>query len=209
MENSTVAVLLAGGKSGRMGVAKGLLKYNKTFWVLEQINRLSEANINKVYVGLGHDFEHYFWAVDWFEKAVKEIVNFRGIDVQVVINSKPELGSFSTLQAVLNSVPTGSDVLICPVDIPIPNKKTLEKIIYSNYEVVIPMFQNQHGHPIVINDDFKNRLIDLAIEDENSRLDIQIKKLTTNQILVVEVNDSSILKNLNTPSEWKQFLSTK
>ena len=36
MENNTVFILLAGGKSERMGFTKGLLEYKKIFWVLEQ-----------------------------------------------------------------------------------------------------------------------------------------------------------------------------
>ena len=50
MENKPVFVLLAGGKSERMGVAKGLLKYEQTFWILEQLNRISKSNIQEIIV---------------------------------------------------------------------------------------------------------------------------------------------------------------
>ena len=36
---SPVLILLAGGKSARMGFPKGLLDYHGTFWILEQISR--------------------------------------------------------------------------------------------------------------------------------------------------------------------------
>ena len=50
MESEPVFVLLAGGKSERMGVAKGLLKFKHTFWILEQLNRISSAKIKTVYM---------------------------------------------------------------------------------------------------------------------------------------------------------------
>ena len=59
-KNNIDFVLLAGGKSERMGVAKGLLKYQQTYWILEQLHRISKTNIKDVYIGLGFNFEHYF-----------------------------------------------------------------------------------------------------------------------------------------------------
>ena len=34
MKNNTVFVLLAGGKSERMGIDKGLLKFQENYWIL-------------------------------------------------------------------------------------------------------------------------------------------------------------------------------
>ena len=59
MKNDTVFVLLAGGKSERMGTAKGLLQYQNTYWILEQIDRIASSTITEVYIGLGHHSEKY------------------------------------------------------------------------------------------------------------------------------------------------------
>ena len=69
MQNKTVFVLLAGGKSQRMGVAKGLLKYQQTYWILEQLHRISKSSIKEVYIGLGFNFEQYFNAIPWLQNA--------------------------------------------------------------------------------------------------------------------------------------------
>ena len=60
MKNNTVFVLLAGGKSERMGTDKGLLKFQENYWILEQLNRISESTIQEVYIGLGFHSQNYF-----------------------------------------------------------------------------------------------------------------------------------------------------
>ena len=206
MENNTVAIILAGGKSQRMGVAKGLLKYGKTFWVLEQINKLSQSGVQKVYVGLGYNYQHYFWAIDWFERATKECVKFMGTDVRVIINPNPDNGTFSTLQTVLNTVDLNCSVLINPIDVPILNCKELSRIIKNDNLVTRPSFQGKNGHPIKLNSSFWNSFTNIDIENEMARLDLQIKDLKSNKITTIQVEDNSVTKNLNTPSDWKQYL---
>ena len=205
MGDNTVFVLLAGGKSKRMGVAKGILKYNRTFWILEQLNRVSKTTISSVYIALGYNYQHYFDAIDWFEKATKKQYNFLGLNVKVVINKTPELGSFSTLQTVLNSIELKQDLLICPIDIPILNGIELQKIINTTNTIIIPNYKEKNGHPIKLNSKFCQRLLSIKNSSDEARLDIQIKKLDANNITVFEVKDSSVLKNLNTPKDWKSF----
>ncbi|OIQ39994.1 MAG: hypothetical protein BM563_03745 [Bacteroidetes bacterium MedPE-SWsnd-G1] len=206
MENNTVAILLAGGKSERMGVAKGLLKYGKTFWVLEQINRIGKSGIQKVYIGLGYDAEHYFWAIDWFEQATKQFVQFMGVAVKVILNPRPENGSFSTLQTVLNSIDLKTNVILNPIDVPILNQKELPLITRGKNLVTMPSYLGKNGHPIKLDSLFWNSLLNLNLNSDLARLDLQIKNLPSHQITMIPVNDNSITKNLNTPTEWKQFL---
>jgi molybdopterin-guanine dinucleotide biosynthesis protein A len=66
MDDSHVLILLAGGKSTRMGSPKGLLDYKGKQWILEQISRYKYVLNPKVYIGLGHDYENYFSAISWF-----------------------------------------------------------------------------------------------------------------------------------------------
>ena len=182
MENKPVFALLAGGKSERMGTAKGLLKFKNTFWILEQLRRISKSNITEVYIGLGYNYDLYFNAIDWFEKASEKFVSFLGMDVRIIINLNPELGSFSTLQTVLKNKSTNSDTLICPIDIPILNPTDMNKIAKVKNEVVIPTLKEFHGHPIKINTSFTNKLIPLPCNHKTTRLDYQIKKFEVQKI---------------------------
>ena len=70
MLEAPVLIILAGGKSSRMGSPKGLLDFNNKPWILEQISHFKHVNKSKVYIGLGYDNKLYFNAIDWFKKAI-------------------------------------------------------------------------------------------------------------------------------------------
>ena len=207
MVNKTVFVLLAGGKSERMGVAKGLLKYHQTFWILEQLNRISKSNISDVYIGLGYDFKNYFDDIPWFKDAITKPIKYLGLNVAIVINKNPELGSFSTLQTVLKNIDFTVDTIICPIDVPILNSEELNKLIEVKNTLVIPTYKDKNGHPIKINNDLKKQLEIVNLSDKNARLDYQLKKINDLNISKISVNDNAVLKNLNTKIVWKTFIS--
>lgn len=206
MENNTVFVLLAGGKSERMGVTKGLLEYNQTFWILEQIHRISTAQLSEVYIGLGFNYQHYLTAIPWFVEAQTHFVNYQGIKVRVIINENPEMGSFSTLQTVLKKIPSNQSVLINPIDIPILDLTGLNTIIGTQNNIVLPNFEGKNGHPIKLSAAFWSPLTLLNPADKNARLDVEIKKVDPSEIAIIELNDSSIVKNLNTKKDWIEYL---
>lgn len=206
MENNPVLILLAGGESKRMGLAKGLLKYQHTFWILEQLNRISKTSIKTVYIGLGFNYQHYFDAIPWLEKGQNEFVEYLTLKIKVILNPNPELGSFSTLQSVLYSLKSNCELVINPIDVPILTSEEFHKILVAKNKVVIPSFKGKKGHPIKITSAFSKRLSAINISDKNARLDFQIKELIPDNICIVEVNDSSIVKNINTKKDWVSFL---
>jgi CTP:molybdopterin cytidylyltransferase MocA len=205
MVNNTVFVLLAGGKSERMGIAKGLLEYQNTYWILEQINRISTSTITEVYVGLGFHYEEYLNKIPWFSEARSHFVLYKNLKVRIVINQNPELGSFSTLQTVLQQIPKNKSVLINPIDIPILNPTELQNIIDVQNQIVLPHFEGKNGHPIKLHSKFWNPLLFLNPTDKTNRLDLEIKKIIPSKITTIAVTDSCILKNLNTPNDWAEY----
>ncbi len=207
MENEAVFVLLAGGKSERMGVDKGLLKFKHTFWILEQLNRISKTGVKTVYIGLGFNSQHYFDAIPWLKDSLSNDVDYQELKIKTIVNPTPELGSFSTLQTVLKNINSACDVLINPVDVPLLNSNELNKIISEINNIVIPNFEGKNGHPIKMSAFFWQKLVSLNISEENSRLDLQLKKATPEEISILKVNDASIIKNLNTKTVWISFLN--
>lgn len=206
MKNDTVFLILAGGKSERMGIAKGLLEYQNTYWILKQIDRISTSNVTEVYIGLGYYYEEYLKTIPWFTNAQLDFIFYKNLKVRVVINQNPELGSFSTLQTVLQQIPKDKSVLINPVDIPILNTAELQTIIETQNQIVLPNFEGKNGHPIKLHSVFWNPLLLLDLADKKSRLDLETKKMNPSAITRITVTDSSILKNLNTPNDWIEFL---
>lgn len=207
MENETVFVLLAGGKSERMGVDKGLLKFKHTFWILEQLNRISKTKIKMVHIGLGFNYLNYFKAIPWFKTALTNEVDYHGLKIKTMINPTPELGSFSTLNTVLNQLKTTSDILINPIDVPVLNLTELNKMMMAKNSVVIPNFEGKRGHPIKIDAEYWQYLRTINITDEDARLDFQLKKIDPVKISQVEVKDKFVIKNINTKAAWFNFLN--
>lgn len=205
MENDTVFVLLAGGKSERMGVAKGLLEYQNTYWILEQINRIATSTVTEVYIGLGYHHEEYSNKIPWFKEAQLHFVLYKNLKVKVVVNQNPQFGSFSTLQTVLRQIPQTKSVLINPIDIPILNTTELQNIIRTQNQIVLPNFEGKNGHPIKLHSEFWNPLLFINPTDKTSRLDLEIKKIIPSKITTITVTDSCILKNLNTPNDWAEY----
>nr|WP_315258145.1 NTP transferase domain-containing protein [uncultured Flavobacterium sp.] len=208
MKNDTVFVLLAGGKSERMGIAKGLLEYQNTYWILEQINRIATTSLTEIYIGLGYHSQEYINKIPLLEQAQSEFVIYKKIKIRVIINKNPELGSFSTLQTVLKQIPKDKSVLITPIDVPILNTAELQIIVETQNQVVIPNFEGKNGHPIKLHADFCNPLLLMNPADENSRLDLEIKKINLSEITRIPVTDSTVVKNLNTPNDWIEFSKT-
>ena len=207
-KKDAVLLILAGGRSSRMGMPKGLLPYKSTYWILDQIASFSTGG-ETVYIGLGYDYQLYFDAIPWFEEALESPQEFHGKKVRVVINHQPEFGLFSTLQSVLNVLNTAGnkqDIFVLPVDVPLLKISELEKIIVTKNTVVIPEFKGKNGHPVKLHADFWKSLPAIPITDTDARLDIQIKKLQESEITKVVVKDDAILKNLNTPEAWKVFM---
>jgi len=206
MQNNTQFIILAGGKSERMGVDKGLLKYQQTFWILEQLNRISKTTISEVFIGLGYHYQHYFDSIPWFEDALSKSINFQGLNVKIVINKQPQFGAFSTLQTVLKKCNIQDEIIINHIDIPILNTVEFEKLLETQNVAVIPAFKVKKGHPIKLSNSFWRQLLTVNLKSEDARLDYQLKKLPAKNISFITVNDTSIIKNLNTKQDWISYL---
>lgn len=197
MENNKYSnisvIILAGGQSQRAETIKGLRKVGTDYWVDLQISFYKKLGIKHIFIGLGFDHEEYI-------NHSKQIKN-----ISYVINQNPENGSFSTLQTVLNyAIDTKWDqVILMHIDHAIPNNKTIEKLLNTtSCDVIKPTHNGQSGHPIVISHSF---CCDLIRKNPSSTLNIEIKMLSLSQIKWIEVNDASIVENLNTESRWLKF----
>lgn len=208
MENKPVFVLLVGGKSERMGLPKGILVYQETFWILEQLNRISNSNVTTVFIGLGFHFEKYFEKISWLKEAQADFVAYKNLKIRVIINALPERGSFSTLQSVLFQIPKNTSVLIHPIDVPILKASDLQKIIDTQNTIILPNYQGKNGHPIMLSPSFWNPLLDLKVNDKGARLDFQIKNTKPSERSSIPVEDGCIILNLNTPKEWMDFVKS-
>ena len=201
-----VLILLAGGKSARMGSPKGLLDYHGTPWVLEQISRYKLFKNPRVYIGLGYDLQKYFDVIPWFKEAIDDTYNYNGVEVRVIINNMPEFGAFSTLQKVLKKVEKHTEAIVQPIDVPLPNEQSLTSIINENNTIIIPKCNGKNGHPVKLKPKFWSELLSIDISSKKARLDVQIKQINNSSITYLKVSDNAVYQNINTKIKWHSYL---
>ena len=167
------AVVLAAGKSERMGENKLLLEIGGYTTLDLLLNALKNSRIDEILVVLGHR-----------SNELRPIVESHGI--QEVFNPDYELGMASSFKAGLKKV-SGDAVFLCLGDQPILNPEMLDKMISVMMDnpktwIVSPVHKGLKGHPVL----FKNNLFqeilslgptaqlkDVIIRNEDRHIEIQ------------------------------------
>ncbi len=151
-------LVLAAGESSRMGQDKALLLYHGRTFLETIVATMRETGIARIAVVLGHH-----------AKEIERQVELSG--VEVVVNRDYRCGQTSSLQAGLRALnsPDLEALLLCLVDHPAVRAATVEKLIEtfqaSHPPVVIPTFQNQRGHPVLIGSALFGELLSLGPEE--------------------------------------------
>ena len=140
LTGTPVAIVLAAGKSDRLGTDKLFAPIGGQAVVERVIQAFLRAQkVNDVAVvippGRTADFS-------WL----------RSVRVHLVENPTPEKGMISSLRAALSSTwGQGSDFLVCPGDVPFIPTEVVDKVIQTFMarpcKVVVPTYQGLGGHP--------------------------------------------------------------
>lgn len=209
-------ILLAGGKSSRMqkpgtvSLPKGLLPFRDSCWLTEQLQSFSF--VDKVVIVLGYDAKKYLEAISFLESARASWTRVNSIDLSVVINDRPELGSFSSLQLGCKALaPTEwTSAFVLPIDVPAPAPQVFASLARAmaerSYQVAVPTFQGKSGHPVLVARKFAESLLSMDAGGERARLDFLIHELAADEVTKIPVTDPHTVLNLNTPEEWSRFI---
>lgn len=181
----TTLIILAAGKSSRMGSPKGLLLYEGKTLLDHHRDSFLKTGGEKIVVVLGSFVEEYTKACPWLKESF-------------VLNEFVEKGPFFSLQlGLLKAINHSKAYFILPVDV--PTSPSIWKLCENfNDEVLIPTFNEKGGHPVLISKQFGNQLLNVSIDSEDARLDHQIKKVKS---IRLEINDPLIIKNFNSKND--------
>lgn len=127
----------------------------------------------------------------------------------ITINPEPERGQFSSLQTGLQSI-RSSSAFILPIDTPSPPPGVWTALLdhSKDHWVAIPKFKNRGGHPVWLSSDFSSQLSLGKFPSAEERLDVQIRLLDPKLVTLIEVEDSSILTDLDSPEDVHQLLKS-
>lgn len=190
MNKKIAAVILAGGRSSRMGYPKPLLKIrNKSF--LEIIReKISKAGIEDIYLVLGSEAEF-----------IKKNLNTKGI--KIIINRNWKKGQVSSLKAAIKKIESNTDgIMMFLIDHPQVKFVTLKKMIEffreNDADIIVPEYNGCGGHPVIFHRKVFNALMKVPL-DQGARAVLRNKKYITQR---VSVNDPYIRQDVDTSGEY-------
>ena len=195
---SVCAVILAAGESTRMGSDKALLPWQGSTFLGSSIQAL-QPFADYVIVVAGKNAPKLEPVVD-------------SLGAYMVVNPHPELGQFSSLRVGLREVLNrGRDTAIVSlVDRPAPSRETLRQLRDAYFEaserdkwVLIPQYEQRHGHPIIIGPGMLTKLV-AAAPTSNAR---EIMHQYQERIEYLAVPDPLVVANINTPEQYADLKS--
>lgn len=195
LQHKHAGMVLAAGASSRMGRPKALLPCSERKpLALVQAELLSRSGARDIIIVLGKDAEKIaedLGSSPWF----------------YCFNPNWSSGRLSSLQAGIRVLPTSTHgVIILPVDTVGVKTETLMEILVmadqSSALAIRPYCQQQPGHVLWISYALFEDI--LAIPSNPSfRFDHWIESRETR----IDVMDSAILNNINTPDDWRTLAS--
>ncbi len=187
--SQVTAILLAAGRSSRMGAFKPLLPFgNKT--VIECcIDYLRDGGVEEILVVLGHSADE-----------IREQVS----GVKFALNPDPDSPMGASIAAGVRELPeTAGATLIALVDhpaVPPTVVSTLLESWKSGARLVIPTWQGRGGHPVLVDLSFKPELLTLS-ETGGLRALFDARR---NEVTRVPVASPFIARDMDT---WDDYTS--
>ena len=187
----TSCIILSAGNSNRMRKHKALLKYNENSTFLERITSVyAAAGIEQIIVVVNAGLY----------TRIKELkLNLPG-KVTLVINEKPELGRFYSLQTGGRHLEPGNSCFFQNIDNPFTTEILLQELykrIKEESDVIIPTFQGKSGHPVLFTALVAEKI---PVEtDPDLRIDEFLRKFNVQKTEMPEIR---LLANINSPEDY-------
>ena len=185
------AIVLAAGRSVRMGQPKMLLPWGKTTVLGAIVKTLQGAGIGQIMVVTGAGRESV--EAVCIEEGVSSIFNPAYADGEML----------SSIQAGIRGLPpTVEAALIALGDQPRMQTQTLMSVLEAYEEsgahLVVPSYQMRRGHPWLIHRSLWPELLQLE-QSESSR---DFLNRHAEEIRYTEVDSSTILEDMDTPLDY-------
>jgi molybdenum cofactor cytidylyltransferase len=191
-DHSFSAIILAAGLSERMGKPKALLMWDQSKTFLEKIaGEFADAGCDKIVCTVNEIVLPHCKPLEAWK------------NLKLVLNEHPEWGRMHSVKLGLQEVKESHYCFIQNADNPFIDSGTIRKILEAKDpgKWCSPEFNGKAGHPVLL----PNLIINLLLENNPDK--------TLQELLhsfpkkVVEMNDDSVLKNINTPEDYLSLLN--
>ena len=198
MENIP-GIVLAGGKSSRMGRPKALLPVGpsgETFF--DRVTRtLLDAGVEDIIVVVGADAE-----------AIRAGVRQPASSVRIVDNPDYEQGQLTSLLAGLRAIDSASAraALVTLIDVPFVSASTVRRLISVYRErgapIVRPVSNGRHGHPVI----FGCELFDELHRADPSQGAKPVVRAHAAEMIEVPVDDEGAFTDIDTREDYERVI---
>lgn len=194
---SIAGVVLAAGRSARMGNPKALLDFRGRPFVVAVLEALEALDLKHRVVVLGID-------------ADRIRARIAGHSCVLVENPDPDSGPIGSLRLALAALepvrPTA--VLVWPVDVPHVRLATVERLIEtherSGAAIVVPAFGERHGHPVIWSARlFPELATSPAATAEGARA---VRRAHASEVASVVVDDPAVIEDIDTPEDYERLI---
>lgn len=189
------AIILAAGQSQRFGAPKVLQVFNGLPFLSRIGFNLRKLAIEERILVLGFQAQELI-------PQLPAVPSFK-----LVINEKYEFGQLSSLQAGLKTVsPRQQGVVMCLIDQPQISFHVYQKLLIKALQnpdcFVVPSFQKRSGHPVFIPVNFFRTILEADARQTHLKA---IMHRFPSKIVRVEVDESSILEDIDTRDDLRQL----
>ncbi|HYA49049.1 MAG TPA: nucleotidyltransferase family protein [Burkholderiales bacterium] len=191
------AVVLAAGESRRMRTQKLLLPYGGTTIIEAVVRAALDSKADEALVVLGAD-----------RGKIKEAL--RSYPVTFAVNRDYRSGMLSSIQAGFDALPAEAEAAVVLLgDQPDIPSAVIDDLVCNYREndrgIIIPVYQGRRGHPLLVRTGYRQEILGL---DPAVGLR-QLVHAHPEDVLEVEVASPAVLKDMDTPGEYKKLASKR
>jgi molybdenum cofactor cytidylyltransferase len=184
-------IILAAGRSRRMGYPKALLPVGQTTFVGRLVSVAREAGLAPVRIVVG-------------DAATAVAVSYPLLAPLLVRNDAPDLGQLHSLRLGLRAVgPECRAAVVFPVDHPLVAVSTVAALVAAHRGgrgvIVLPVHSGRRGHPVLFGREVFGELGDGPLEGGARR----IVRADPGRVVEIPVDDPGIITDIDTPEEYR------
>jgi CTP:molybdopterin cytidylyltransferase MocA len=194
---SVAGVVLAAGRSERMGTPKALLDFRGQPFIVSILEALAALEVKPRVVVLGPDAPRIRPLLAAHECVIVENPDVAG----------GAIGSLRAALAALRPVRPAA-VLAWPVDLPQVRVATVERLLEAYRRTaapaVVPSFAERRGHPVLWD---QTLFPELETSEAATRHGARaVLAAHESQLVTVAVDDPAVIDDLNTPGDYERLV---